>query len=202
MCTSKWSGPGPGRKRRHQSGVSMLELIMFIIIIGIAVAGVMKVMTMSNQNSVDPQLRAQALAIADGLLEEVMLARFTYCDPQDQAADTATSTADCSTMLENVGPESGNTRPYDNVNDYVSAFGVEQAIAISDVNGVLVNDMAPYSAFLTITPEPLGVGATAISSSAAPAGMEVLHIRTRVHYASQDIVLDAYRTRHAPDYTP
>ena len=180
----------------------MIELIMFIIIIGIAVAGVLKVMTMSSKNSVDPQLRAQALAIADGLLEEVMLARFTYCDPQDPAVDTATSTASCTTMVENVGPEAGNLRPYDNINDYVSAFGVEQAIAISDVNGVLLDNLAPYSAFLTITPQQLGLGATAIASTAAPAGMEVLHIRTRVHYASQDIVLDAYRTRHAPDFTP
>ena len=64
--------------------------------VGVAVLGVLRVISFTTANSADPQLRKQALVLAESMLEEVQLARFTYCDPmQDPAAETATSAADC-----------------------------------------------------------------------------------------------------------
>jgi MSHA pilin protein MshD len=202
--------------KRRQTGVSMIELVLFIVIVGIAVAGVLMVMIQGNKASTDPQMRKQAVSIAEGLLEEIQLARFTYCDPSDEDADAAMSPEDCS-VPETVNPEPGNERPYDNVNDYVTEFSKEQPFeekslekktgTLTDLSGDNVDELTPYTAFLTITPESLGVntgaaGTGLIASNASPAGNEVLRIRVRVRYASEDVVLDGYRTRYAPRAIP
>jgi MSHA pilin protein MshD len=196
----------------------MIELIMFIAIVGIAVIGVMGLLSYTTRNSVDPLLRKQALAIAGGLLEEVELARFTYCDPNDATAETAGSAAigpgACTSIVENVGPEpatatyAANARPYDNVNDYVSAFGVPQRAF--DVDGVLADasgnnfgdrpQLGAYQATLTITPEALN----GIASSGNPATMDVLRISVKVSYngGRDAVTLDGYRTRHSPTAIP
>ncbi|WP_317205626.1 prepilin-type N-terminal cleavage/methylation domain-containing protein [Janthinobacterium sp.] len=188
---------------RRQRGISMIELIMFMVIIGIAVGGLTMVMSRSVAGSADPLARKQALLIAEALLEEVELAGFSYCDPSDAQAQTAGSAAvgplDCQGTVENVGPDNGETRPYDNVNDYVSKFGVAQAAFNSA--GVLASvNLSPlptagYTATLSITPETLGQ----IPSGAAPTAMEVLRITVTVNYANDSVVLDGYRTRYAPN---
>lgn len=193
----------PRQIPRAQAGMSMIELVVFIVIIGIATAGVLTVMIQGDRAAADPQMRKQAVAIAEGLLEEIALSHFTYCDPADPGADTASSTGAC-TVVEKAGPEAGNTRPHDNVNDYVAAFGVEQQLTpINDINSAAVGDLNSFTAFLMIVPESLGVGAGVIAADATdPSKMEVLRIRVRVHYASEDVVLDGYRTRYAPNFLP
>jgi type II secretory pathway pseudopilin PulG len=103
-------------KAVRQHGVSLVELVMFIVIVSIAVLGVLQVLGSSSARSADPMLRKQALSIAEGLMEEVRLAHFSYCDGADPTAESATvlSPADCA-VAEAVGPEAGNSRPYDNV---------------------------------------------------------------------------------------
>jgi MSHA pilin protein MshD len=168
-----------------------VELVMFIVIVSIAVTGVLMVMNMTTRNSADPQLRKQALSIAEALLEEVSLARFTFCDPADPNAETAASAAEC-TVPEGVGPEAGNTRPYDNVNDYVASYGTTQAIAISDVNGAAIPNLNAYSSTITITPQVYnGIAAT-----------DSLLITINVNYGADTIRLDGYRTRYAPNLMP
>ena len=205
MCTSKRDSV----QLRAQAGLTMIELVVFIVIIGIAVAGVLGVMIQSSKAGADPQMRKQAIAIAEGLLEEISLSHFTYCDPADADADTASATGACA-IVEQAGPEPDNERPFDNVNDYVAAFGVEQPTPIQDVNNdsPALGNLAPFTAFLTILPEPLGVntggaGTGQIAADATdPSMMEVLRVRVRVHYASEDVVLDGYRTRYAPNFLP
>jgi MSHA pilin protein MshD len=193
----------------------MIELLMFIIIVGIAVAGVLGILNITTRSSADPQLRKQALAIAEGLLEEVQLARFTYCDPSDATAETATGAfitgaagtvgVGCTTTVEAVGPATG-VRPYNNVNDYVTKFHTAEP-AFDNASGVLsdaaVNPIAAtgaYVATLTITPEALN----GIASSDAPLNMNVLRISVNVSYGggSDVITLEGYRARYAPNAIP
>ena len=75
----------------EQRGLSMIELMVFIVIVGIAVTGVLSVYSSVTRTSVDPMVRKQALAVAESLLEEVLSKPYTYCDPDDAQADTATS---------------------------------------------------------------------------------------------------------------
>jgi MSHA pilin protein MshD len=187
-------------RRQRQSGLTFIELILFIIIVGIAAAAILRTLANANTASADPVRRKQALLIAEGLLEEVQLAAFTFCDPVDVTENPA-APANCATP-EAVGPESGNARPYDNINDYVPSLGVANA-AFNNASGKLVDaagnelGLNGYSATLTVRAEALN----GISSAAAVATQEVLRLTVRVTHGPQAgdfIELDAYRTRHAP----
>ncbi|PZP61744.1 MAG: hypothetical protein DI596_04620, partial [Azospira oryzae] len=68
---------------------------MFIAIVAISVTGILSVFTYTTRHSSDPLAQKQALAIAESLLEEVLLMPFTYCDPDDPNASTATGPGDC-----------------------------------------------------------------------------------------------------------
>jgi MSHA pilin protein MshD len=196
-------------RRRAQSGLTLIEMIMFILIVGVALAAIVGVLNLTNKGSADPLRRKQALMIAEGLLEEVQLARFTYCDPSaDKAGDeNVKGSADCD-VPENWGPEKGsvpqldNKRPFDNINDYVTAPNAA-ASPFSDTDGKLrdANDefmhLDGYSATVTVTPESIGGIAV---SSAASADVDVLRIRVEVRYDGETLVLDGYRTRYAPNF--
>jgi MSHA pilin protein MshD len=191
--------------------VTLIELILFMAIIAIALGGIISVMNLTSQRSADPVRRKQALIIAEGLLEEIELARFSYCDPIDPDAgdsDKVKSGADCHTAPEawgQGGAEPVNARPYDNVNDYVAAANTLTA-AFNDGAGNLVdangNDLkvSGYTAKVSITPAALGpVDAVVGTAGGASADTEVLRISVRVDYDGQSLVLDGYRTRYAPN---
>jgi MSHA pilin protein MshD len=194
----------------RQRGVTLVELILFIVIVGIAVGGILTVMNLTSRGSADPLRRKQALIIAEGLLEEVELARFSYCDPADPNAgdaDLVKSAADCSIperwgQLSPEPPGTLNQRPYDNVNDYVSAPNTWTA-AFDNAGGVLADasgnplDVAGYSARLSIAPAALnGIG----SDTDTAADTEVLRITVQVSYGGETVTLDGYRTRYAPNH--
>jgi MSHA pilin protein MshD len=179
--------------RRPQRGLTFVELIFFILVVGIGVAGILLVYTTTVRGSADALVRKQLLAVAEGLLEEVQLMPFTYCDPDDPDAVTATSTADC-TVVEALGPEGGETRysatsPFDNVNDYL---GFSMA-GIRDITNTPIGGLSAYSASVTVTEGGLGI---------APAA-DVLRITITVAGPGGDsITLDGYRTRYAPTAVP
>ena len=199
----------------RQRGVTMIELILFIVIVGIAIGGILTVINLTTRGSADPVRRKQALIIAEGLLEEVELAKFSYCDPVDPLADdpdTATSAGACTTAQERWGqlaPESTAAgRPYDNVNDYVTAPDT-WTNAFNNGTGVLVDangaplDVTGYSARLKITPVTLkGIG-NALASPPNPANTadtDVLRITVEVSYDGETVTLDGYRVRYAPNH--
>ena len=197
---------------RRQAGLSMIELVVFIVIIGVAATGLLSTLTYTNARSADPLQRKQALLIAEGLLDEISLARMTFCHPDDPAAETATSAAigptGCTTP-ETVGP-SGAARPYFNVNDYVNAFNTATSITPGDSTGRVTDVLGNlkhngrYTAFINIRSNSrLGpAGATQIVG-AGNADTDLLRITVEVTYGGgEKVVLDRYRTRYAPNSTP
>jgi MSHA pilin protein MshD len=191
-------------RARPSRGFTLIELIMFIVIVSIALVGIFQVVALTTKFSADPQLRKQAMAIAEGLLEEVELARFTFCDPTDLLADSAASPAMCMSIPEVVGPEAGTAgRPYDNVNDYVDAFGTPK-LYLKDAAGG--DYPSAYTATVTITPDAnLGPAGSIITpADATSANMNVLRITVTVSYqnGANSVVLDGYRTRYAPNAVP
>lgn len=63
-----------------ESGFSLVELIMFIVIVSVGLAGLMMAMDVSTKSSADPVIRKQALTIAESLLEEIELQKFSPTD--------------------------------------------------------------------------------------------------------------------------
>src|SRR5262245_4318754 len=100
MCT---------RARAEELGLSFIELLMFIVVVGICLAGVLTAINMGVHHRADPMIRKQVLASAESLLEEVELQPFTYCDPRDPSASTATTSAVGATGCSAAGFSMDNT---------------------------------------------------------------------------------------------
>ena len=193
--------------KKRQSGFTIIELVIFIVVISIAVVGLVAVIGRTTSSSADPQLRKQALVLAESMLEEVQLARFTYCDPVlDPAAETATNAlpfdatgnpGGCTTPQNVKAAPSNPVRPFYNVTDYVRAFNTPLAYT-QDASGN--NFPAGYTVTVMVAPEAaLGPAGTIAPVDASPANMEALRITVVVTYAGgQPITLVGYRTRYAP----
>src|SRR5471032_1675041 len=188
---------------KRQRGLTLIELIITMVILGIAATGVLQLISLSTRNAADPVRRKQAMLIAEGLLEEVELARVTACDPADANATTANTSSGCASVPEKMGPEAGNARPYDNVNDY---NGLSTTVdAAGNAFGGGTGAMAGYSATVAITPtDTLGPsGALAINGAASASELILLRITVTVTYRpGTSLVLEGYRTRYAPTVLP
>lgn len=191
---------------RRQQGLTLIELVMFIVIVGVALAGVLTVLNHTVRHSADPMIRKQALAIAEALLEEVMLQPFTWCDPDDPNAVTATP-ADFATVCstagsEGMGPEGAETRgTYDNVSDYVNANGTAisgDAFGLGDATHPIRNVSNDPAA-------PLGYAASVLVEENGLNGIDAadsLRVTVTVNAPGETIQLQGYRTRHSPNMLP
>ncbi|TRW94327.1 type IV pilus modification PilV family protein [Candidatus Methylobacter oryzae] len=63
----------------RQRGFTLIELILFIVVVSGGLAGIISVVNLSVQRSADPLVRKQAAALADSILEEILL--MEYQDP-------------------------------------------------------------------------------------------------------------------------
>lgn len=202
MC---WWNAKPGmsmiNRMLEQRGLSMIELMVFIVIVGIAVTGVLSVYSSVTRTSVDPMVRKQALAVAESLLEEVLSKPYTYCDPDDAQADTATSATigptGCATTTEaGIGAEAGedrysNTTPFDNVNDYDGFFMDSSTAGIRDLSDNAIQGLGAYSALI-------GVRNSAAAFNGVPANETLIVTVTVTGPDNRPIILTGYRTRYAP----
>jgi MSHA pilin protein MshD len=191
---------------RHESGVTLIELVMFIVVVGVAAAGIVGVIGYATRASVDPMTQKQALALAEAVLEEAQLMPFTYCDPDDPNAATALNAAGCTGGAGGandesnlpLGTEAGETRlstttPYDNVSDY-NGFAMAGGIVDIAGNAVPLPELAAYTASVTVSNQGLG----------GIAGNEALLITVTVTHPNltPSIVLHGYRVRYAPNSLP
>jgi MSHA pilin protein MshD len=184
---------------RRQRGVTLVELILFILIIGIALAAIMGVMNVTTSHSADTVRTKQALMIAEGLLEEVQLARFTRCDP---SGDNGDGTCTVPEAWGQVSPEPVGPRPYDNVNDYVAAAGTATSAfnvggVLADANGSALN-VTGYTATVAISPDAVGPAGSQVGDTGTAADTNMLRIRVTVFFDSTSLTLDGYRSRYAP----
>ncbi|KAF3998984.1 type IV pilus modification PilV family protein [Glaciimonas immobilis] len=189
-----------GFRRNQQSGITLIELLMFIVIVSVGVAGILSVMNVTTRYSEDPLQRKQAVAIAESMLEEIRLQPFTYCAPSDANALTATNVGGCAGVpgisSEDVLPAFSRVsnlsrREADNVADY-NNFSMSP---IRDVQGTLIEGLASYSVTVTIQQ----VGDTLTPS--LPKN-DVLQIDVRVVSSNTDLSLTGYRFRYAPNAIP
>lgn len=186
---SRHSGPALRRPR----GFTLVELLLFIVVVSGALAGVLAVFLQAGAASADPAIRRQALAVAESLLEEVLLMPFTWCDGDDANVATATSAAGCAGAADAIGPEAGEGRyatpQFDHVNDY---HGFTLGSGIVNITNAAVPGLAGYTA-------SVAVGTAALNDITAASG-NALRITVTVNGpGGVTISLDGYRSRHAPN---
>lgn len=191
--------------RAAQTGISLIELVIFIVVVSIGVVGILSVMNITVMHSSDPITQKQAVAIAESLLEEIELQPFTWCDPNDANVTTATTAVGCATTAEALGSEgafanqpnvenryqdiNGGDSPFDNVNDY-NAFAMAGIRGI-DASATVLPGLGAYNANVTITQVGVAFGLAAT---------DVLQINVQViGPGGTDITLTGYRFRYAPN---
>lgn len=182
------------RHGRNHRGVTLIELIVFIVIVSIAVVGVMSALNVAVGHSADPQAQKQALAIAEALLEEVELQPFTFCDPEDDNASTASSPNDCAGNAAATAVETrAGAHGFDQVTDYAPMFTM---VGVSDAAGTVISGAAALGAYTTTVTVAADAG---LGVAGAPiAGTEVMHITVTVVGPGASVTLDGYRSRYAP----
>ncbi|PWB49932.1 MAG: pilus assembly protein MshD [Nitrosomonadales bacterium] len=75
------------RKINAQLGLTLIEMVIFIVVVSVGVTGILSVMNVTTQHSADPLVRKQAAALADSILEEILLKN--YDDPDGVAVTEA-----------------------------------------------------------------------------------------------------------------
>jgi len=176
---------------RKQTGVSLVELVMFIVIVSVAVVGVLSVMDVTNRASADPARRKQAIAIAESLLEEIELQPFTFCDPHDPNASIVANAAAC-TIAQGLAAngESRYAEPrFDNVGDYNNF----QMTGIRDIFNTPVAGLESFNANVSVTQDGASFN---LPNDAA------LRIDVAVAAGPTSITLTGYRFRYAPRAVP
>jgi MSHA pilin protein MshD len=178
-----------------QRGLSLIELIVFIIVVSVALAGVLVAINAGVKRSADPMVRMQALAAAESLLEEIELQPFTYCDPGDPAASTATSSAGCTTTAQSMDNTAnwgvGETRYgpvfFDNVADY---NGFTMTGTLNDIFQQSSSRLTGYNATVSVT--QVGTGFSLANTDA-------LRIDVTVTGGGNTITVTGFRFRHSPN---
>lgn len=89
------------RPVRRQSGLTLIELIIFIIVISVGLVGILSVMNVTVRGSADPMIRKQAIALAEAVLEEVLSKNYTGTLPE-------TDSTNCSNRAFYVGIDDYN----------------------------------------------------------------------------------------------
>lgn len=194
--------PGlPGIRLLRQAGFNLIELVLFMVVVGVGVGGLLGVM--NNRYGAlgsDALLQKQALAVAESLLSEIQRQPFSYCDPDDPNALTASSAAGCSPGQSQdtlAGPvpaaesrDGGSGSYYDNVTDYARSPALTLT-DVTDANNPPSVTMDGYTATVALSWADSAFGFANGSHTA-------LRIDVRVVNGPADVALTGYRIRYAP----
>jgi MSHA pilin protein MshD len=66
---------------KHQTGLSLIELVVFIVVVSIALVALISVYNEAMINSVDPLIRVRALECAEARLDEITSRKFDENSP-------------------------------------------------------------------------------------------------------------------------
>ena len=156
-----------------QRGFTLIELIIFIVVVSVGLAGILSVMNTTVKSSADPMVRKQTVAIAESLLEEILLK--DYCDP-----DTVNSSTNPPTCGAHTQEPSRNL--YDDVDDYAS---YTTPAGIVDMVGAAIPGLSSYNvSAVTVVPSTdlTGVAAKKVTVSVTGPGGSISLSGYRANY--------------------
>jgi MSHA pilin protein MshD len=154
---------------RSESGFTLIEMIIAIVIIGIGLAGVMTAFTTTVKSSADPLLHKQMLAVAEEMMEEILLKPYAV-----------TGTAPTN-LVVSCGAAGASRLAFDDVLDYHNY----RTTGICDIEGNSVAGLATYN---------LEVSVTTAAWQTIPNTRQVV---VTVRRSSEDLVLRGWRTDYA-----
>jgi MSHA pilin protein MshD len=108
-------------------GFTLAELVLLITVLAIGLAGIVSVYTTIVAGSADPLVRKQAIAIAESMMDEIMLQAYT--DPGT--------------------PPGASRSTFDSVTDYVGY----NTTGVQDLTGGAVPGLGSYNVAVTVGAE-------------------------------------------------
>jgi len=160
----------------RQAGLSLVELVMFIVIVSIGIAGILSVMNVTTGSSADPMVRKQAMAIAESMLEEILLKDFA--NPADPDAFSG-------------APTQANRALFDDIGDY-HGFATTGIYPVGDAT--VIPGLGGYNIQVSVVSD----GSLGGAASVVPAADARLITVTVTGPGATAITLNAYRTNYAP----
>lgn len=200
-------------------------MLLVIVLLGVVAAALMTLSGRLAVQSAEALRTRQALALAQALLAEVGHMPFTFCDPGDAQAHSATAAtlgaSGCATTVDTMVQEPGETRyhtapaanRYDGVSDYNGFMmpGPGCPTGLCDIQGNIITNapnssLAGCSVSVLTTPQAITVAfpippAFAIAALDANGQPQALRITVSVTCPGlQPLVLEGLRVRHAPNW--
>lgn len=154
--------------RRRASGVSLIEVLIFIVLVSVGIAGLLAAFDVNVRTSADPMIRKQLVAVAESMLDEVLAQPLTgngVRPPATQASRAASL--------------------FDEVDDY-NGFATTGIYAIDGASPV--SGLSAYSVAVSVD------SAAALAGAAAGA---VRLVTVTVSGNGERFVLAGYKTNYA-----
>jgi len=118
-------------------GFSLIELLIFIVVVSAGLAGILSVINTVVKSSVDPMVRKQTVAIAESLLEEIVLK--DYINPPDGYAGLSRAEFDDVGDYANYSTSTGIVDQAGDPIVNLSSYNFQPAVTVvdtTDLNGV------------------------------------------------------------------
>jgi MSHA pilin protein MshD len=154
---------------KRAAGFTLIEMIIAMVVISVGLAGVLSAFNAVVRTSSDPLVQKQLLALADEMMEEVMLKPYAAAGAGGAIVGCNRSAAD----------------EIADYNNYTDATATNQAPCAIDGTR-LFPALAGYVTTVTVTPTALG---------AIPAG-SASQIVVTVTHGAQTVVLTGWRTNY------
>lgn len=150
-------------------GFTLIEVIVLVAVVSVALVGVLIVFQTTVRSSADPQVQKQALAVAEALLDEILLASY------DPVAGAGGTRADFNDVDDYAGYDTG-------------------ALGVQDIQGNPVAGLETYRIRVAIAPAAL----TDTGAVLAPVNEAKRVTVTVTGPGTFGVTLDGYRLKYAP----
>ncbi|MDH5784288.1 MAG: type II secretion system GspH family protein [Chromatiales bacterium] len=168
----------------RQHGVSLIELILFIVIIGISLVFIASQFANSSRAIPEPHKRSRALALAQGLMDEILPKKWDENTPVGGGC-VATASGLCPTgpVAAGIAIEEGSRAAYDDIDDYNA---ISNQSPPQDAAGTSLTQFQGYS--VTVTVAQPGADWNGIPAA------DLRLVTVTVTYASESFSVQAYRS--------
>jgi MSHA pilin protein MshD len=119
---------------RDSRGFTLIEMIIAIVIIGVGLAGVLLAFNTTVKSSADPMIHKQMLAVAEEMMEEILLKPYAV-----------TGTAPTNSLVS-CGAAGSSRLAFDDVSDYHNY----ETTGICDIDGGVVPGLGSYNVKVTV----------------------------------------------------
>ena len=161
---------------KRVSGFTLVEMVLAIVIIGIGLAGVLTAFSVTVKSSADPLIHKQMLAIAEEMLEEVLLKPYAV-----------SGTAPANSLKACGGVTSPARSAFDDVFDY-NGYATT---GICDIDGAAVTGLGSFNVAVAVDDVNLG------DAASGGAIAFTRRVRVTVTHGAESLALTGWRTDYA-----